>query len=76
MIVLAISLYLIAVFVTTVIIMVTDEACPKTDPSACLAVGFFWPVVALVGLFVGISKVLQKIANWIIQRRSRNEKSA
>ena len=70
MIVLAISLYLIAVFVTTVIIMVTDEACPKTDPSACLAVGFFWPVVALVALFVGISKVLQKIANWIIQRRS------
>ena len=71
MIVLAIiSLYLIAVFVTTVIIMVTDEACPKTDPSACLAVGFFWSVVALVGLFVGISKVLQKIANWIIQRRS------
>ena len=71
MIVLAISLYLIAVFVTTVVIMVTDEACPKTDPSACLAVGFFWPVVALVGLFVGISKVLQKIANWIIQRRSK-----
>ena len=73
MIVLTISLYLIAVFVTTVIIMVTDEAYPKTDPPACLAVGFFWPVVALVGLFVGISKVLQKIANWIIQRRSKHE---
>lgn len=70
MIVLAISLYLIAVFITTVIIMVTDEARPKTDPSACLAVGFVWPIVALVGLFIGISKVLQKIANWIIQRRS------
>ena len=71
MIVLAISLYLIAVFVTTVIIMVTDEAYPKTDSSACLAVGFFWPVVALVALFIWISKVLQKVADWIIQRRNK-----
>ena len=71
MIVLAISLYLISVFVATIIFMVIDGNTDEwEEPIACFACGLVWPAVMVIALTIYLINRLQKVANWIIQRRS------
>ena len=67
MIVLAISLYFNSVFVAMMAFAVIDDF---KDFNAYFACGLVWPAVMVIALTICLINRLQKVANWIIQRRS------